>query len=441
MGIFSKLLNRNSDGGQSRIPMIKFGRFAEIDETEETHALRDACDDLYKEGRFLEAYVTYFNYLQKLGGPAVKMVFYQDTQELEFEFIQGSKIVTGNISQTDVSVRSDIATFEKLNVAMMRFLLTKNSDFSYCKFAIEDNLITLIQRCPIRDMSPEAFNDMLSELARNADGIDDVLVDEFPMLKPINVDNIYQLPENEVNAKINYIRAWIEETENLLLSTENDGTRSYIIFRLIFKILYLVSPEGTLLNELRVAYCEYDNFNDNEDNATEVNFKMMEIIRGIYRKSDEEIAKSLYTVPAVFPELSYVPFSDTVRSGMKLMSLADSCIENRREDLLEVMCEYIVGVHLFHQGMSPIATDLLLIFWRTLNPGFFAELGFEDDFYELQTEKLKAVKISEEIDRVIRYYSKTYRRLSFNTSNLDFGSPADFAYTFLQEFFSLNLPD
>ena len=93
--------------------------------------------------------------------------------------------------------------------------------------------------------------------------------------------------------------------------------------------------------------------------------------------------------------------------------MVEECVDARREDLVVVVCEFLVGSHQFHQGMPQIATDLLLVFWRTLNPEFFVGLGFEEVFYDSQTQKLKAMKISEEIDRIIRYYSKYYKGLSF----------------------------
>ena len=434
MGIFSKFLNKDDENSAEKTRVVKFGRFSENGENDFSDALRQVCDEFYEKHEYVEAYITLFNYLQKYGGPAIKVTENQKDDSLEFTLIQGSKTVKGSISSQEVFVRAEVASFTKLNVALMRYLLTQNSNFSYCKFAIEGNVISLVQRCPARDMSPKAFKEMLSELARNADGIDDVLVDEFASLIPINVDNIVYLPEEEVETKLFFIRCWIEETEKLLLTTDNETTRTYIIFRLIFKLLYLISPEGTLLNELRWAYHTYEEFDENEGNAPEINFKMMEIIRGIYRKTDEELAKSLYTVPAVFPELSYVPFGDVVQSLAPQLDMVEECVDARREDLVVVVCEFLVGSHQFHQGMPQIATDLLLVFWRTLNPEFFVGLGFEEVFYDSQTQKLKAMKISEEIDRIIRYYSKYYKGLSFNTANLDFGSQANFAYTFLQEF-------
>ena len=443
MSFLSYIFDRVSDKPHTRRrPEIKFGRFAEPEETDEMAAVRNAADKLYKEGDFLGAYVSFFEYMRMQGGPAVEIVFNEDTQMLHFDIIQGSKIVKGAITAGEVFTWADIATFDTLDVALMRSLLTQNTNFAYCKFAVYDNIISLMQRCPIKDMSPGAFNEMLSEIAITSDSVDDVLVEQFPNLHAINTENIISLPESEISAKIKFLHEWIHDAQQQVQTTVDDPTRTYIILTAIFKILYLISPEGSLLHHFRQIYSIYANgYNPEERNSPEINHKMLTELEDIDKKSDNELKSSIYKVRAVFPEISYMAFAEMAESLNSHFVLIDTCIDSGRYDLVQTMCEYAAGLNHVHHGMPSAAQDLLLIFWRVLNQDYFNALGFDDEFISPHSQTLAAIKISKEIDETIKKYTKVYPNLSFNTANLDFGTIPGFAYTFLKEFAALEIPD
>lgn len=443
MSFLSYIFDRVSDKPHTRRrPEIKFGRFAEPEETEEMITMRNTSDHLYKTGDYLGAYVSFFEYMRMQGGPAVEITFDAETQTLYFDIIQGSKIVKGAITAGQVFTWADIAEFDTLDVALMRFLLTQNTNFAYCKYAIYDNTIALLQRCPTQDMSPEAFNEMLSEIAISADSIDDILVEQFPNLHAINTENIIPLPETEKTAKIKYMRKWIQDAKTKVQSTSDDPTRTYIILTAIFKILYLISPEGSLLHRFKQIYTIYaTGYNPEERNSPEINFKMLAELDEILQKSDEEIGVSIYKVRAVFPEISYMSFPEMAESFNTHFRLIDTCIDSNRYDIALTMCEYTAGLNHVHHGMPPIAQDLLLIMWRVLNSDYFTELGFDDGFITESTQTPAAIKISHEIESTIKKYSKKYPTLAFNTADLDFGTLTGFAYTFLKEFAELEIPD
>lgn len=442
MGFFSGLFKKKETNQTETAAVVRFGRFAEPFETDELYSLRTSADDLYKEGRMLEAYVTYFNYMSAKGGPAVKLAFNEEIQTLRFEIIQGSKIVVGFITPQDIIVKADVAEFSEINVALMRFLLNQNAELAYSKFAIDENTIFLKQSCPIKDMSPNTFNNMLAETAIAADSVDDVLVKEFSFLKPVNVQYVVNLPQNEIDAKLKFIRSQISFCNETVESTNDENTRTYIILSCVFKLLWLVSPEGILLDELRKIQDIYaENFDAEQNNSPEINFKMLQALDNLSKQSDDELRAGLYTVCAVFPELSYVPFSDTAQAVETLLQLPQACINSRRDDLAGVMCEYIAGLICVRQGMNPVAYEMITIFWRTLYSDYFYQLGFKEMFYNQTAQKLSAVKISQETEKVVRKCQRIFPTMHFNTANLDYGSLDDFAFSFLREFSMLNIAE
>lgn len=438
MSIFSRIFSTGD--GKTQTNSVKFGRFAEVSETDEQIELRETADDLFEEGQCREAYVTFFEYMQKFGGPAVRCKMDEYNNELNFALVQGSKTVYGTISEDEVFAKTLVATVDGQNVALMRYLLQQNTDLLYSKFGIQDGQVLICQRCPIKDMSPMAFKDMLSEMALTANTAGEFIASEFPGVSTIDEPNIVELPSAEVSLKIKYLRIWIEETFQLVESTSNEKIRSIIILRLLFKLLYLISPEGVLLNKLNSILEIYSEYNPDDNNATEINFRMLAELEDVLTMKDRELAKSLYVTYSVFPVLCYRPFLELVEAMRGLLKLPMQLNDMRRPDLIVVGCEYIIGSQLIRFGLHEMAYELLNVMYRVLNTEFFYGLGFRDIWYNDTVDQLADDKIKIEIDAIVANYARIYGQ-QFDTSTLNFDSLEDFAYSFLIEFCNIQIPD
>jgi hypothetical protein len=439
MSFLSKIFNGGAP--QDGTAGIKFGRFSPPPESEELYNLRTQADELFDSGKFLDAYVIYFNYLQELGGPAVLLDIEENTGNLTFRLLQGSKIVNGTISDKEVWAESVVADFSELDITLMRFLLGKNCTLVYSKFAVTDNSIILNQRCPIKDMSPTAFADMLSEIALVSDALDEMIEADFPFIIPVDYENTIPLPKSEINTKIEYLKHWLSETFTLTENTDKESVKTFVILSCIYKILFLISPEGLLLARLRQILGIDSEVSDDEDNRAEINYKMLDKLRKIYNTSDEELEKSLFKTYTVFPETEYQNFSDTADSVTTLLQLPAKCVKTRQKHLIVPVCEYIAAYHLTEHGMPAAAKDFLLLFFRVLNPDFFYGLGFENILYNENSSQFLKGRIIQEIENINAKYSDIYPRFSFDFSEIDFSSEEDFAYTFLSEFTNLQITD
>ena len=132
MSFLSKIFNGKTP--QNGTSGIKFGRFSEPAETEELYDMRTQADDLFDKGKFLDAYVVYFNYLQELGGPAVLLEIDDETGNLTFKLLQGSKIVSGIISEKEVWAESVVAKFSEPDITLLRFLLDFRCHPARCRY-------------------------------------------------------------------------------------------------------------------------------------------------------------------------------------------------------------------------------------------------------------------------------------------------------------------
>ena len=423
------------------VSQIKFGRYLTPKETPALFDIRTEAEDLYDEGKFFEAYAVLFNYYQELGGQAVTLDIDDDTDSLNFKILQGSKTVKGSITEAEVSAETEIAKFSESGVALMRFLLAQNSELVYSKFSINGNSIFLGQKCPVKDLSPAAFSEMLSEIAIFSDAIDEMLEAEFPFIIPVDYENTIPLSKEETEAKIEFLRFWLEQAFELLSKTEDEGLKTYIILSTVFKILYLISPEGLLLNRFRNVLGIYREADDESADYAELNYKMTEGLKKIYETSDAEIEKSMFKTVTFFPEGEYTDFADMAQSIGGMLQIPVKCSDERKDYLILVTCEYIACYHLCKHGMPKAAEELLIIFLKVSNPDFFQAVGYGEVLFDEEKQVFFKGRICAEIEEINKKYSLEYPAFCFEAANLDFNSQENFAYSFLVEFIKLQITD
>ena len=436
MGIFSDIFGKGCEPEE-----VRFGRCMAKKPDEEQSQLLTKSDALYNDGNFIDGYIAYMQFQQLMCGKAVEIEVDEDGGGVSFVIRHGSKEITGRVDDKEVTAECVVATCLKNDVALMRYVLTQNAEMLYSKYGINDENIVLCQRCAVKDMSVKSFSEMLAEIGLSANSAGEHMEAEFPELAVCRHSNVIQLSRQEVDTKVTFLRAWINDTFRLVETTELENLKSYIILSATFKILYLISPEGALLNIVESILDIYSEFAPDANNNTEINYRMLSVMEDIMAMPDHELAKSMYRTHSVFQELNYKSFmelSDTITS---LLRLAMQCVDIRRPDLVPVMCEYIIGGQEVRFGLHPLAYDLIMILWRALNSEFFYGLGFRNMLYNETVGALATEKIIEEIGAIVTKYSAEYPGLKFDVSQLSFTSLDTFACSYLIELKNIKIPD
>lgn len=436
MGIFSNIFGKSCDPNE-----VRFGRQIANKPDAAQSQLLVQSDELYGEGNCIDGYVAYMQCVKMVCGQAVDLEVAEDGGSFTFIIRHGSKEITGTVTGEEVSAECVVASFIKPDVAPMRFILAQNAEMLYSKYGIAGDNIVLCQRCPLKDMSVASFKDMLSEIALSANSAGEHIEAEFPELAVCTHSNIIELTRQEVDHKITFLRAWINETFRLVETTEVENLKSYIILSATYKILYLISPEGALLSIVESILEIYSEFAPEAGNNTEINYRMLSVMEDIMAMPDHEIAKSMYKTHAVFPELNYKNLMELSDSIESLLKLPVQCINIRRPDLVTIMCEYIIGGQEVRFALNQLAYDLMMIFWRVLNAEYFYGLGFHNMLYNETVDSLAADKIAEEINAVVANYTAEYPNLTFDTDSLAYDSLDTFACSFIIELKNIQMPD
>jgi hypothetical protein len=256
MGFLDKLFNfgkdNESDSKVSPTQSIKMGRYSDNNKTVAKTKKWYEAEDLFKEKKFNESIECFFDYLRDDIEDNVRL-HKQEDHSYRFEIYQGTKIVHGNISPQEINAEVSLAKMEKGSIPVMRRLLEMNYSLFYSRFALKDEKLCMLFDSAREVASPNKLYYGLKELATKADKQDDLLVSDFATLKAVDDLHVEIFSDSEKEIKYKYFSFWIESTLKKVEELNQDsfsGGIAYLFLTLIYKIDYLITPEGKLLNEI-----------------------------------------------------------------------------------------------------------------------------------------------------------------------------------------------
>ncbi|RMF30755.1 MAG: hypothetical protein D6765_02775, partial [Bacteroidetes bacterium] len=247
MNFLQKLFGRTSVSLEEG-PPIRFGRFSDSYKSEQQYDAWDRSLEAFEKEDYLESYRQFFQYLRD---PLEDNVTLREDNpaRLEFELLQGSRKVYGYADRRRFRAEAKIARAKELSVGFLRRLVEENFDLKYCRYALdEENNILIVFDTYSLDSSPYKLYHALKEAATKADKQDDLLLDEFKTLQPVESGFKEDLPEAEKAVKYQYLTMEIQRAFQELDSGKPDpnqypGAYAYLLLSLCYKFDYLLKPE------------------------------------------------------------------------------------------------------------------------------------------------------------------------------------------------------
>ena len=415
---------------------ISFGRFTDSFKTKTQSDCWTETVNLFEQKKYFDSYKLFIKYISNPKGDNIKS--YESDGTLKIEFIQGSKMITVNITDKKITAESIIAKCEKLSISYMRRLLELNYSLFYSRFTLNNNLISIKFDSSILDCFPEKLYYALKELSVKADKQDDLLLDEFSTLKPTENSPIISLSDDIRKLKLEYFKKWINDTINMISAlNENtfDGGISYLLLSLLYRIDYLLTPEGSLVDEIENISSEY--FSKEEKKWVEKNSNMRDKFKKLLSKPDEEILKSFYITISTFSILNPVFHQPIVDIIDRNIGNVKYYVDNNYEEIALRIYEYIAGYCFYSYGMAKPVAKLLQLVYRIVLPGFFNSFDSQNVLFNESDKKLDEDLIKRTIASIIDEDKEQFPELSFNSGNLKFDSRLNFLSTFFNEFKTL----
>src|SRR5437764_3666053 len=303
------------------VPDIRFGRYSDNNKTVGKIARWSDAERLFKENKKLESLDAFFDYLKDEEEDNV--IHERTGPEGQFEIFQGSKIVRGEYNEEKLKAEVTLARMPKPSTPVMRRLLEMNFNLFYSRFAMDADRLNMRFDSDLNTATPNKLYYGLKELATKADKQDDLLVQNFSLLEKADIEHLEPLPEEEKATKYNFMVKWIGEALEHVRSLDADkfaGGIAYLILAAVYRIDYLIAPEGPIMNELEAIPDIY--FKKDNRPTAEKNFEMIEALEKLKKKTKEEIFpflfRSKHTFSIVTPQ-SYKTIVEAIKASHQNM--------------------------------------------------------------------------------------------------------------------------
>ena len=206
---------------------------------------------------------------------------------------------------------------------------------------------------------------------------------DFTVLETTDSEHIAEIPVKEKEVKYEYLQKWLKETLDTVASVDADkfsGGISYMLLSLIFRIDYLLCPEGKLLNELERTAAIY--FKKDERPVAEKNRDMIEEFKKIQAKTKEEVFsylfRSKHTFAIVAPQ-NYKAVTDSIHAANQNMAWYR---DNNYPFIASQVTEYGISYCQYSYSLPRMITDLFHLYMRVNYGDYFQALGFQTTYYD-----------------------------------------------------------
>lgn len=416
---------------------IVFGRFTDLNKTNEQLENWENSVSLFRRGNYLESIEALLLYLK---GPSESNLTVEKNEDgLQFQIHQGSTLVEGQARGDKFVAEARVFEFDKAQTPLMRKLLEMNFGLQYGSFSMNGNTVFLKFYSHLADASPDKIFYGLKEVSTTSDRQDDLLSSEFKSLKPIGTGHIVTVAQIEKDLKYKFFRQWIESTIKRASELDEEvqqGAISYLFLSLIYKIDYLLKPEGNLLNELEKIQAYY--MQSETETLIAKNQKIKEEFSELLQWPKEKVIGDFYNIKATFGIVNPATFQMVADFIFSETEKVKWYRDNNMPEIELAAYEFIIGYCFFNFGMYEPCMKLLHLLMNILNPDFFMEMGFKEEFINADTGTFNQEAIELEINKIMKQGRRRFPHLMFLVSNLKYNSKGDFCASFLKEFDFLN---
>ena len=419
------------------VPDIPFGRYSDNNKTIDKVNRWTEGDNLFKQQKYHESLDAFFDYLRD--DEQQNIVYERNEKEGRFHFYQGSKIVRGEFNAEHLQAQVTLARMPEPSVAVMRRLLEMNFNLYYSRYALEGDRLCMRFDSEIKTANPNKLYYGLKELSTKADKQDDLLVDEFSLLQPLDTEHIIPIPEAEKEVKYSFLQKWIKETLDYINTVDAEkfsGGIAYLLLALSFRIDYLITPEGKLLHDLEKIVDIY--YRKDEKPIIEKNSGMIEGFRKIQEHSQEYVFPFLFRSKHVFSIVSpqnHKAVADAIsNAALNMVWYRD----NNHPFIANKVLEYGFSFCQYSYSLPKPLSNLFRLFMHANYGDYFTALDFSETIYDPLLNRFGEEGIEEAIEEIVEDWKKKYLKLQFKVKNLRYDSLVSFNHTYTTEIGNMN---
>lgn len=417
-------------------PQYRFGRYSDNNKTTlQTRSWFEA-ERFFREKKYTQAFEAILVYMRDEKENNILITKHEAAYT--FSIQQGTKRIHGNFSASGLKAEVALVAMPEPNKPVMRRLLDANTELYYSRYALREGVLCLLMDLPLDMCSPGKVYYGLKEIATRADQQDDLLLDEFPALKA--ADNIVQTPFTDIerHVKYHYLNYWIDHTlaqVEPLPADSFSGGIGYTLMALLYRIDFLVTPEGKLMHTLDETISQYW-LKREELSAVERNQVLKTVLNEIRQWPKETTLQGFYRNTAGFAISAAVPYTRVVEHIQESRQTALWFLQNDIPEVALRTQEYGLLFPLYTFSMPKPYADLVLLFMQINFPAFFDELGYANAF--TRGEQMLEQPILKALLSILEEGRARYPNLNIDAKQLQFDKHVHFNNSFLLALEALN---
>lgn len=434
MSLLSKLFNTNNPKDD-----IHLGRHSNYHLSEKQNQAWTSAIDQYSNGDFLNSFRNLLIFL-KQDGERDNIVYTDHKDAIEFTLFQGSVKVTGRHSSDRLEVQAKLAKATELPEKMMLRLLSKNYEFEFVKYALnEKNEILLVLNPGLADAQPNVILRGIRELATQADKLDDLISADFESVEIMETAHVIMKEPSIKKANVAFLRDEINKLYQDLDEQKEvyqylEFTRVYKIFNLVYATDFLLTPQGQIMETLEIMHRELHNPDGNLEEKT-IYFE--QALKNLSKSNDKLLEKELYEVFYTFnltPKITVGTLREIIDNERQQLEWYQ---ENGHEKIVQNMVGYIFGYCLFNYTMPAPIKILIQFYYKCQFPDYFRKL--DDTPFVNIDGTLNKKNIKSEISKLSKSVRWTEAKFKSNTRlKLDYNNLTTFACSLLDAIYELD---
>lgn len=441
MGFWDKILgNKNAkvvpvESGSKALFYSTFGRFTDANKSPSQYEAWDKSVASFEQRDYQPAIDEFLHYIQN---PTNNNI----SKENEIvKIYQGSKCIDILVKNGQFSAQCEVAKTNQLHIGFMRRLLDLNYELKYVRYALSSNdTILLLFETLLQDSSPYKLYFALKELAIHADKQDDLLLHEFDFLTPIHSGVIHQAGTEEKSFKIQYFKSSIQKAlhafdHGKLKMEQYPAAASYIILALLYKMDYLIKPEGKLMDRLEQIHKSY--FGNQQKNILQRLKLLRNDLEALLNLSDDELSKDLYNSIFTFGFTSPANINASFELIDRELRNITWYVDNQYDEYTIAILEYATGLSLFNYALPSVIKELFTIVFQVSESSFFYQVK---DFKPLSNAQGVPDKnlIKDALSAIEKKYKSEYPTLEMDIKKLNFDSLTKFLLSYILMVRSIN---
>ena len=414
--------------------LLRLGRYSDAYKSSEQLAAWERSMSYFAEGNYSRSFL---HFLQYLRDPVEQNIHWVADQKgrLSFELLQGSRRISGSLGQPYCEAITTIGVCRSCSESLLRELLEVNDKLQYCRYGLQqDGQIVLRWSATAAESDPYRLFFSLRELAVQADKIDDLLIRQNKDVQPVYEPHIQEYPEGENQIRVKWLRTKVHQlmswyAQDRSLHQRYPGGMNYAILAFLYKIEFLLCPQGPLREAIEQAHRTY--FQAGSGNMQERMERLLAIMESAVARPDKELYGEFYKVVTTFGLVQPISFHRLTTQIEGELAQIDAYDQADTRSYVPHISSFLIGYGLFNYALPGFIRDLYALYYYMEEESLLFSLGMPP-FLEGETRYRAKDKLVQTIRELQATWADRITVEHLYPEQIDLSDPVALARTYLK---------